>query len=100
MNFTRESGVLLHPTSLPAIRNGELGPSAYTLRKRYKKWASIYAGVALGPTGYGDSPYQSFSHCRNTLLISFDLLMEDGLLSRKRMSDSFRSQMRPWTSGR
>jgi len=47
----------------------------------------LWQMLPLGPTGYGDSPYQSFStFAGNTLLISFDQLMEDGLLSRGRLN--------------
>ena len=81
----RSSGAILHPTSLPGPYGiGDLGPSAY-------RWVDILAesGTALwqilplGPTGYGDSPYQCFSaFAGNPNLISPDLLIADGLVDR------------------
>lgn len=80
----RGAGLLLHPTSLPSPYGiGDLGPGAYALvddlaRSRTEWWQIL----PLGPTGYGDSPYASFSaFAGNTHLISPDLLREDGLLS-------------------
>ena len=84
MNFLRGSGILLHPTSLAgAFGIGDLGPEAYRfvdfLERAGQKYWQI---LPLGPTGYGDSPYQSFSaFAGNTLLISPERLVEDGLLS-------------------
>ena len=89
MNFTRESGVLLHPTSLPGRYGmGELGPHAYRFAEVLQEMGQrLWQVLPLGPTGYGDSPYQSFStFAGNTLLISFEPLIEEGLLSRKRLS--------------
>jgi 4-alpha-glucanotransferase len=90
MNFPRECGILLHPTSLPGPYGiGEIGPEA-------RNFADALAGMGqhlwqmlpLGTTGYGDSPYQSFStFAGNTLLISFDLLVEDGLLDPAHLRD-------------
>ncbi len=80
----RSSGVLLHPTSLPSPYGiGDLGPQAYawidTLVRARQSWWQI---LPLGPTGYGDSPYQCFSaFAGNPLLISPDILLQDGLLS-------------------
>ena len=89
MNFPRESGVLLHPTSLPGRYGiGELGPAAYKFADTLQEMGQhLWQMLPLGPTGYGDSPYQSFStFAGNKLLISFDQLIADGLLSRKRLS--------------
>ena len=89
MNFARESGVLLHPTSLPGRYGiGELGPHAYRFADGLKEMGQrLWQMLPLGPTGYGDSPYQSFStFAGNTLLISFDPLIEEGLLSKGRLS--------------
>ena len=80
---TRSSGILLHPTSLPGrFGIGDLGPTAYAwidqLVRARQKWWQI---LPLGPTGYGDSPYQCFSaFAGNPLLISPELLVKDGLL--------------------
>ena len=86
----RQSGVLLHPTSLPgAYGMGELGSEA-------RKWIDqmVFAGQSLwqvlpfGPTGYGDSPYQSLStFAGNDLLISFDDLIAEGLLKPNQVGD-------------
>lgn len=88
MNFQplRSSGLLLHPTSLPGPYGiGDLGPEAYawvdTLVRAKQKWWQV---LPLGPTGYGDSPYQSFSaFAGNPYLISPDRLIADGLLKRE-----------------
>lgn len=80
----RKSGILLHPTSLPGRWGiGDLGPAAYrfidTLIAGQQR---IWQVLPLGPTGYGDSPYQCFSaFAGNPLLISPDALIADGLLN-------------------
>jgi len=68
----RTSGILLHPTSLPSPQGiGDLGPSAY----RFVDWLHaagqrLWQVLPLGPTGYGESPYQLFSaFAGNPLLI-------------------------------
>ncbi len=83
--FPRSSGILLHPTSLPGrFGIGELGPEAgrfveFLSLARQRLWQVL----PLGPTGYGDSPYQSFSaFAGNPLLISLEALAGEGLLSR------------------
>jgi 4-alpha-glucanotransferase len=79
----RASGVLLHVTSLPSPYGiGDVGPTALRwidcLHEAGQSW---WQGLPLGPTGYGNSPYQSLSSfAGNGLLISPDWLMEDGLL--------------------
>ncbi len=89
MTFERSSGVLLHPTSLPGPYGiGDLGPQAYgwidwLAAARQRLWQTL----PLGPTGYGDSPYQCFSaFAGNPYLISPDLLVEDGLLRQDEAS--------------
>src|ERR1051325_4990742 len=84
MRFKRASGVLLHPTSLPGrFGIGDLGREAY----RFVDWLaaagqSYWQIMPLGPTGYGDSPYSSFSaFAGNTNLVSPEKLVESGLLS-------------------
>src|SRR5262245_46651164 len=79
----RASGVLLHVTSLPSPYGiGDVGPAAVAwvdrLREAGQRW---WQALPLGPTGYGDSPYQSLSSfAGNSLLISPDWLIEDGLV--------------------
>src|SRR5260370_24533053 len=79
----RSSGILLHVTSLPSPYGiGDLGPSAFSwvnrLQEAGQKW---WQALPLGPTGYGNSPYQSLSSfAGNGMLISPCSLMSDGLL--------------------
>jgi 4-alpha-glucanotransferase len=81
----RYSGVLLHPTSLPGPHGiGDLGDTAnqfidWLAEARQTRWQIL----PLGPLGYGDSPYASFSaFAGNPLLVSLDRLVEDGLLDQ------------------
>ncbi len=86
MKFPRASGLLLHPTSLPGPYGiGDLGPEAFSFVDLLVESGQRYwQMLPLGPTGYGDSPYQSFSvFAGNTLLISPDLLIEEGLATAK-----------------
>ncbi len=83
MKFERSSGVLLHPTSLPGRYGiGDLGPSAF----QFIDWLAdagckLWQILPLGPTGYGDSPYQCFSaFAGNPYLVSPDYLLRDDLL--------------------
>jgi 4-alpha-glucanotransferase len=77
--------VLLHVTSLPSPYGiGDVGPTAMALVDRlHDAGQSWWQALPLGPTGYGDSPYQSLSSfAGNELLISPDWLIDDGLVSR------------------
>lgn len=77
----RKAGILLHPTSLPSGPGiGSLGKSAFTFVDFLEKAGiKLWQVLPLGPTGYGDSPYQSFStFALNPLLIDFDDLVERG----------------------
>lgn len=83
MRFERSAGILLHPTSLPGrFSIGDLGPEAYHFIDFLSSAGqTLWQVLALGPTGYGDSPYQSFSaFAGNHYLISPEKLLEDGLL--------------------
>jgi 4-alpha-glucanotransferase len=79
----RASGLLMHVTSLPSPHGiGDLGPSALEwvdlLSDAGQSW---WQSLPLGPTGYGNSPYQSMSSFEgNSLLISPESLIENGLL--------------------
>ena len=79
----RSAGLLLHPTSLPGPYGvGDFGPEAVrwveTLAAMKQTWWQI---LPLGPVGFGHSPYQAFSaFAGNVMLLSPDLLVEDGLL--------------------
>ena len=84
MKIGRSCGILLHPTSLPSEYGiGELGSSAYKfvdLLKKYKQ--KCWQILPLGPTGYGNSPYQCFSaFAGNPLLISIEKLIQVKLLT-------------------
>src|SRR6476661_6411281 len=85
MKFPRSSGVLLHPTSLPGpFGIGDLGPEAFRFAKfLVDAGQSLWQVLPLGPTGYGDSPYACYSaFAGNTLLISPEQLVADGLLDQ------------------
>ncbi len=83
MRLPRASGLLLHPTSLPGPHGiGDLGAGALRftefLAAARQRWWQV---LPLGPTSFGDSPYQSPStFAGNPLLISLDALVADGLL--------------------
>lgn len=84
METKRASGILLHPTSLPGAHGiGTLGKEAY----RFVDWLkeahqTLWQILPLGPTGYGDSPYASFStFAGNPLLIDLELLVEQNILT-------------------
>ena len=89
----RMAGVLLHPSSLPSDTGiGNLGANAY----RYIDFLnhcgfSVWQICPLGPTGYGDSPYQCFSaFAGNPYLIDFQPLLDDALISETEL-DQLRS---------
>lgn len=87
----RASGILLHPTSLPSrFGIGDLGPSAFRFIDFLKNSNQKYWQVLpLGPTGFGDSPYQSLSaYAGNPLLISPEILLKEGLLEQDRVEFS------------
>src|ERR1051325_4933098 len=77
------SGVLLHPTSFPGpYAIGDLGPGAHAfIDFLVAAGQSLWQVLPLGPTGYGDSPYACYSaFAGNTLLVSPESLVEEGLL--------------------
>ena len=82
--FKRSAGVLAHPTSFPSPYGiGDLGDAAYQFVDfLVEAKQSLWQILPLGPTGYGDSPYQCFSaFAGNPLLISPDRLVVDRYLS-------------------
>ncbi|MDY0150129.1 MAG: 4-alpha-glucanotransferase [Kiritimatiellia bacterium] len=90
MKSQRASGVLLHPTSLPGPYGiGEIGPEAYRFADFLQATGQkLWQILPLGPTSYGDSPYQSPStFAGNPLWISFDLLVQDKLLSAEQLAE-------------
>src|SRR6184192_3968152 len=85
MSFSRASGILLHPTSLPGrFGIGDLGDEAYRFADfLIAAGQSLWQVLPLGPTGYGDSPYACYSaFAGNTLLISPQKLLEEGLIAK------------------
>jgi 4-alpha-glucanotransferase len=88
--FPRSAGVLLHPTSLPGPDGiGDLGPEAH----RWLEWLHsagqrIWQVLPLGPTGHGNSPYQSYSaFAGNPLLVSPEALRDEGMLDADDLAD-------------
>ena len=82
----RASGLLLHVTSLPSPYGiGDLGSSASSwIDRLHNAGQSWWQALPLGPTGYGNSPYQSLSSfAGNALLISPESLIAEGLLTAK-----------------
>jgi 4-alpha-glucanotransferase len=89
MKTERSAGILLHPTSLPGkFGIGDLGPDAFKFIDFLKDAGqTLWQVLPLGPTGYGDSPYQCFSaFAGNPLLISPELLVQEKLLSESDLS--------------
>ncbi len=88
--MTRSSGILLHISSLPGKYGvGTLGEEAYDfvdfLRETEQKLWQI---LPLGPTGFGNSPYQSYSaFAGSDLLIGVDRLVKDNLLKKSELAD-------------
>lgn len=85
MEFKRSAGMLLHPTSLPGkFGIGDLGANAFKFIDFLSDTRqTLWQVFPLGPTGYGDSPYQCFSaFAGNPLLINPELLVEQNLLSQ------------------
>lgn len=85
----RQSGILLHVTSLPSPYGiGSLGKAAYEFVDFLKKAGqSCWQMLPINPTGYGDSPYQALSSfAGNYYLIDLDLLAEEGLLESGEIS--------------
>ena len=84
----RSSGILLPITSLPSPYGiGTFGKKAYEfidfLHDAGQTWWQL---LPLGPTGYGDSPYATFStYAGNPYFIDLEMLAEDGLLDREEL---------------
>ncbi|WOO39589.1 4-alpha-glucanotransferase [Rubellicoccus peritrichatus] len=86
---TRAAGVLLHPTSLPGSQGiGKFGREA----RRFVDFLeasgmSLWQVCPLGPTGYGDSPYQCFSaFAGNPYLIDLEPLLGCGLVTNEEIA--------------
>src|SRR5664279_5082667 len=92
MQHSRESGILLHPTSLPGPDGiGSLGAEA----RRFVDFLagagqSLWQVLPLGPTAYGHSPYSSYSaFAGNPLLIDLETIAAEGDIAR----DSLRTEL-------
>ncbi len=91
MRFERSAGILLHPSSLPGkFGIGDLGSEAYNFVNFLEAAGQkLWQVFPLGPTGYGDSPYQCFSaFAGNPILISPEKLCEDGFLEEKEIENT------------
>jgi 4-alpha-glucanotransferase len=91
----RSAGVLLHPTSLPGpYRSGNFGASARAFVDILADAGMRYwQMLPLGPTGFGDSPYQSYSsHAINPYLVDLDALVELGWLERSHLAPLYETQ--------
>ncbi len=85
----RSSGILLPVSSLPSPYGiGTFGKAAYDFADFLKAAGQKYWQLLpLGPTSYGDSPYQSFStYAGNPYFIDLDLLVEDKLLTKQEVA--------------
>lgn len=81
----RSAGVIMHIASLPGkFGIGTFGKEAYEyVEFLYKSGMRYWQILPLGQTGYGDSPYQSFSaFAGNPYFIDFDILKDEGILSK------------------
>lgn len=93
VNNKRKSGILVHPTSFPGKYGiGDLGQSAYDfIDFLVNSGQKLWQVLPIGPTGYGDSPYQAFSSfAGQPLIISPDKLIELGLLQEEDIT------LQPW----
>ena len=82
----RKAGILMHITSLPGPYGvGTMGKSAYAfLDFLHQSGQMSWQMLPLGPTGYGDSPYQSCSaYAGNPYLIDLDTLVRQHLLTKE-----------------
>lgn len=88
----RESGILLHITSLPGLEGiGTLGKAAFTFADFLKaSGMTVWQMLPISPTGYGESPYQSFStYAGNPLMIDLETLKQEGLISHLSQQTDF-----------
>lgn len=82
----RASGILLPVSALPSQYGiGSFSKEAYEFVNQLKRGGQHYWQILpLGPTGYGDSPYQSFStYAGNPYYIDLETLAEEGLLTKE-----------------
>ncbi len=85
----RSSGILMHISSLPSPYGiGTFGKAAYDFVDFLTDSGQSYWQILpIGPTGYGDSPYQSFStFAGNPYFVDLDALCDEGLLNKKEIT--------------
>jgi 4-alpha-glucanotransferase len=88
--WPRKSGLLLHLTSLPGPGGcGDLGPAAHGfLQALSRAGQRAWQVLPVGPTSYGDSPYQTHSSAAgNPILVSPKVLADEGLLESAELSE-------------
>jgi 4-alpha-glucanotransferase len=88
----RKSGILLHISSLPSNYGiGTFGKAAYEFVDfLFESKQSFWQILPLGPTSYGDSPYQTFSaFANNPYFIDLDILIKEGLLHKNEIQATF-----------
>ncbi len=88
----RRAGILLHPLSLPGATGGGVLDTTIDTFLSFCRYhhQSVWQVLPLGPTGYGDSPYQSFStHAGNPYLISLEALEKIGLATAEELKAAF-----------
>jgi len=91
----RKTGILLHISSLPSNYGiGTFGKKAYEFVDFLEKTHQTYWQILpLGPTSYGDSPYQTFSaFANNPYFIDLDLLVEENLLLKEEIVSTYQSE--------
>src|SRR5512144_722409 len=89
MPFARATGILLHPSSLPARGGiGDFGPAAYEFVDFLSAAGQgLWQVLPLGPLGFGNSPYSSTSaFAGNPLLISLERLAERGWIDPSQLA--------------
>ena len=86
----KKAGILMPVFSLPGKYGiGTLGEEAYRFIDLLCETGNkVWQILPMGPTGFGDSPYQAFSaFAGNPYFVDLDLLVEEGLLSREELAD-------------
>jgi 4-alpha-glucanotransferase len=91
LKLERSAGLLLHPTSLPGrFGIGEISELAYRwVDTLVSARQTVWQVLPLGPTGYGDSPYQTFSaFAGNPLLIDLARLAHEGYVAHDALKEA------------
>lgn len=91
MTESRSGGILLHPTSLPnEFGIGTFGPEAYKFIDFLESAGqNLWQVLPLGPTGPGDSPYQSYSaYALNPMLIDLNHFVNKGLIGKSDLNEA------------